>query len=55
MLFLLQPLHVFFAVLVEYVRKQQEMVIEYLQLENQVLREQLAGKGVLLNDAARFG
>ena len=53
MSFLLQPLNVFFAVLVEHVRKQQEMVIEYLQLENQVLREKLAGKRVLLNDDQR--
>jgi hypothetical protein len=43
----LQPLQVFIAVLVEHVRKQQEMVIEYLQLENQVLREKLAGKRVV--------
>ena len=53
MSFLLQPLNIFFAVLVERVRKQQEMVIEYLQLENQVLREKLAGKRVLLNDDQR--
>ena len=53
MSFLLQPLNIFFAVLVEHVRKQQEMVIEYLQLENQVLREKLAGKRVLLNDDQR--
>ena len=31
MSFLLQPLHVFVAVLVEYVRKQQELAIEYLR------------------------
>ena len=30
MSFLFQPLHVFVAVLIEYVRKQQEMVIEWL-------------------------
>ena len=53
MSFLFQPLHVFVAVLIEYVRKQQEMVIEYLQLENQVLREKVAGKRVLLNDDQR--
>jgi hypothetical protein len=46
MSFLLQPLHVFVAVLSEYVRKQQELVIEYLQLENQILREQIGGKRV---------
>ena len=41
MSFLFQPMHVFVAVLTEYVRKQQEMVVEYLQVENWVLREQV--------------
>ena len=53
MLFLLWPIQVYFSVLVEYVRKQQELVIEYLQLENQVLREKIGGKRVLLNDDQR--
>lgn len=53
MSFCLQPFHVFSAILVEYIRKQQEMVIEYVQLENQVLREQIGGKRVLLNDDQR--
>jgi hypothetical protein len=53
MSFLLQPFHVFVAVLSEYVRKQQELVIEYLQLENQILREQIGGKRVLLTDDQR--
>ena len=53
MSFLLQPLHVFVAVLIEYVRKQQEMVIEYLQVENQVLREQIGGNRVLLTHDQR--
>jgi len=46
-------LHLFVAVLIEYVRKQQELVIEYLQVENQILREQLGGKRVLLTDDQR--
>ncbi|MAD80836.1 MAG: hypothetical protein CMJ50_08340 [Planctomycetaceae bacterium] len=53
MSFLFQPLHVFVAVLIEYVRKQQEMVIEYLQVENQVLREQIGGNRVLLTHDQR--
>jgi hypothetical protein len=53
MTFLLQPLHVFVAVLIEYVRTQQEMVIEYLHAENQVLREQIGGNRVLLTDDQR--
>ena len=53
MSFLFQPLHAFVAVLVEYVRQQQEMVIEYLQVENQVLRELNAGNRILLTDRQR--
>ncbi len=53
MSFILQPLHVFVAVLIEYVRDQQELVIAYLQLENQVLREQIGGNRVLLTDEQR--
>ncbi len=33
MSFILQPLQVFVAVLIEYVRDQQELVIDYLQLD----------------------
>ncbi len=33
--------------------KEQEKVVEYMQLENHVLREKLAGKRVLLNDDQR--
>ena len=50
MSFLLQPLQIIFAVLSESIRKEQERVIEYLQLENQILREKLAGKRVPLRD-----
>ena len=53
MSFLFQPLHVFAAILIEYVRQQQEMVIEYLQVENQVLRELNAGNRILLTDRQR--
>ena len=53
MSFILQPLHFFVAVLIEYVRDQQELVIDYLQLENQVIREQIGGNRVLLTDEQR--
>ena len=53
MSFFFQPLHVVVAVLTEYVRKQQEMVIKHLQAENQVLREQIEGSRVLLTDDQR--
>ena len=45
--FLLQPFQVVLAVLSESIRKEQEKVIEYLQLENQILREKIGGKRVL--------
>ena len=51
--FLLQPFQVVLAVLSESIRKEQEKVIEYLQLENQILREKLEGKRVLLSDDQR--
>ena len=53
MLFLLQPLQVVLAVLSESIRNEQEKVIEYLQVENQILREKLGGKRVLLSDDQR--
>ncbi len=53
MSFLLQPLQIIFAVLSESIRKEQEKVIEYLQLENQILREKLGGKRVLLHEDQR--
>ena len=51
--FRLQPLHMVLAVLSELIRKEQEKVIEYLQLENQILREKIGGKRVLLSDDQR--
>lgn len=53
MSFLLQPFQIVLAVLIELIRKEQEKVIEYLQLESRILREQIGGKRVLLNDAQR--
>lgn len=49
----LQPLQLLFAELCKSIRKEQEKVIEYLQLENQVLREQAGGKRVLITDDQR--
>ena len=53
MSFLLHPLQVVLAVLSESICREQEKVIEYLQLENQILREKLGGKRVLLSDEQR--
>jgi hypothetical protein len=48
-----QPWKIVLAVLSEFVRKEQEKVIEYLQSENQILRENLGGNRVLLSDEQR--
>ncbi len=55
MAFLLQPFQVVLAVLSESIREEQQKEIEYLQLENQILREKLGGKRVrLTNDQRRL-
>lgn len=53
MSFLLHPLQVVLAALSECIRKQQQEAIDYLLLENQILREKLGTKRVLLSDAQR--
>jgi transposase len=53
MSFLLQPFHLMLLVLSEFVRKEQEKRIEFLLLENQILREKIGGKRVLLTDDQR--
>ncbi|MBQ12759.1 MAG: hypothetical protein CMJ45_14570 [Planctomyces sp.] len=47
------PFQVALAVFSEFIRGEQEQAIEYLQLENQVLREKLGGNRVLLSDDQR--
>ena len=46
--FLLQPFHLMLLVLSEFVRREQEKQIEYLQVESQILRETIGGNRVLL-------
>ena len=53
MSFLLQPWQLVIAVLDDWVRQQQEQVIEYLQTENQILREKHGTQRILLNDDQR--
>jgi len=48
--FLLQPFHAMLLVLSEFVRKEQEKRMEFLLLENQILREKIGSKRVLLTD-----
>ena len=50
---LLQPWYLLLAVFGEWVRQEQEKVIEYLHTENQVLREKHGNQRILLNDNQR--
>jgi transposase len=51
--FLVQSFHVLLVMLSEYVRREQEKQIEYLQAESQVLRETIGGNRVLLTHDQR--
>ena len=51
--FILQPWQLFFLILAGWVNRQQQEVIEYLRTENQVLKEKLGKKRILLNDDQR--
>ena len=50
---LLQPCCLLLGMLSEWVRQEQEKVIEYLQTENQVLREKHGNQRILLSDNQR--
>ena len=51
--FAFQPWQLYFVILAGWVNRQQQEVIEYLRTENQVLKEKLGPKRVLLNGFAR--
>ena len=53
MAFILHPWQLCLAILAGWVNRQQQEVIEYLRTENQVLKEKLGKKRVLLNDDQR--
>jgi len=53
MKFILQPWLLFFLILAGRVNREQQEVIEYLRTENQVLKEKLVPKRILLNDDQR--
>ena len=53
MSFILQPWHLMFFVIAGWATRQQQEVIEYLLTENQVLKEKLGKKRILLNDDQR--
>ena len=47
------PIHFLLFILVGWVSRQQQDVIEYLKAENTALREQLGGRRLRLTDAQR--
>ena len=51
--FILQPWQLFFMVLAGWVNREQQAAIDYLRTENQVLKEKLGEKRILLNDDQR--
>jgi putative transposase len=53
MAFVLQPWYLLLAILAGWVNREQQEAIEYLRTENQVLREKLGTKRILLDDDQR--
>ncbi|MFT5525690.1 MAG: hypothetical protein ACI9HK_003660 [Pirellulaceae bacterium] len=51
--FLLQPWQLLVLFLASWINRQQQEVIEYLRTENQVLKEKLGTKRILLNNDQR--
>ena len=54
MAFLLKPWQLYFLALAGLVNRQQQELIEYLRTENQVLKEKLGKKRILLTDDQRL-
>ena len=50
MSFIFQPWHLCLVVLAGWANRQQQEVLEYLRTENQVLKEKLGRRRILLND-----
>ena len=51
--FILKPWHLVVLFLASHLHREQERVIEYLQAENDVLRDKLGKKRILLSDDQR--
>ena len=51
--FILEPWHLIVMYVAAWVNREQQEIIEYLRSENQVLREKLGKKRILLNDDQR--
>ncbi|UCF06853.1 MAG: hypothetical protein JSV33_07470 [bacterium] len=53
MSFIIRPWHVFLLAIAGWVNRNQQYMIEYLITENQILREKLDKKRILLNNDQR--
>ena len=53
MTFVLQPWQLYLVIVAGWIHRQQQEVIEYLRTENQVLKENLGKKRILLSDNQR--
>src|SRR5260370_38232030 len=51
--FILRPWQLYFVILAGWVNRQQQQVIEYLRTENQILREKIGKRRILLDDDQR--
>ena len=51
--FVLQPWQIYFLCLAGWIHEEQQKIIEYLITENQILKEKLGKKRILLNDDQR--
>src|SRR5262245_45894268 len=51
--FILEPWQLFLVIVAGWLEQRQQHVIEYLRAENQVLKEKLGKKRILLNDDQR--
>ena len=51
--FILRPWQFYLVILAGWVNRQQQVVIDYLRTENQVLKEQIGKKRILLTEALR--
>ena len=53
MSFILRPWQLYFLILAGWIHRQQQEVIDYLRTENQVLKEKIGKKRILLSDDQR--
>ena len=51
--FILRPCQLYLVILAGWINRQQQIVIDYLRTENQVLKEQIGKKRILLTDDQR--